>query len=76
MTEEQFIKAKQLFEDQWTLEKAIENAKLASDWRNLIENFRRAGIPDFLGAFDIVRERFISEVQRKLDTVNKEIEEL
>lgn len=76
MTEEQFIKAKQLFEDQWTFEKAIENAKLAQDWHNLIENFRRAGLPDFLGAFDIVKDRFISEVKRKLDIINKEIEEL
>lgn len=76
MTEEQFIKAKKLFEIQWTFEKAIENAKLVSDWHNLIENFRRAGMSDFLGAFDVVRERFISEVQRKLDEVNKQIENL
>lgn len=76
MTEEQFTKAQELFETQYSLEKAIENAKISEDWHSLIDNFRRAGMKDFLGAFDIVKQRFISEVERQLLAVHNEIEKL
>lgn len=76
MTQEQFTKAQELFETQYSLEKAIENAKTSEDWHSLLDNFRRAGIKDFLGTFDIVKQRFISEVERQLIEVRSEIEKL
>lgn len=76
MTEEQFVKAKNLFEVQYSLEKSIENANLSVDWHQLIENFRRAGMPNFLGKFDEVKSAFIKKVTIELNRVNKEIEDI
>lgn len=74
MTEEQFVKAKDLFEVQYSLERAIENAQQAPDWHILIDSFRRAHMQDFLGNFEEVKATFIKQVTAKLDAVNKQIE--
>lgn len=51
MTQEQFIKAQELFETLHSLEKSIDNAKTSEDWYSMLDNFRRAGMKDFFRGF-------------------------